>query len=142
MMPARMATEIRKVIEVVAAIILDGAGKVLAVKCPDHKHNGGWEFPGGKMEPGESPQEALHREIAEELDVDISVGELLHTIEWDYPAFHLRMHCFPSRIERGTMQLREHTDARWLDAANLNSVDWLPADVDVLPRVSSLLICD
>lgn len=134
-----MGTETRKIIEVVAAVILDAAGKVLAVKCPDHKHSGGWEFPGGKIEPGETPQAALHREIGEELGVQILVGELLHIVEWDYPAFRLRMHCFPCRMVGGTLQLREHTEARWLDTATLGSVDWLPADVEALPYVAALL---
>ena len=128
-----------RIVEVVAAIILNGGNRVLAVKCADHKHSGGWEFPGGKIEPGEAPQAAVVREIAEELNLQVTVGELLHTIEWDYPAFHLRMQCYVCRVVGGELQLREHTDARWLDAAALNSVAWLPADVDVLPHVAALL---
>lgn len=128
-----------RTVEVVAAIIIDAAGRVLAVKCPDSKHGGGWEFPGGKIEPGEAPVAAIAREIQEELGVQIKVGELLHTIEWDYPTFHLSMRCFVSRILSGNMQLREHTEARWLEAASLDSVAWLPADVDVLPHVSRYL---
>ena len=135
----REMIESRKVIEVVAAIILDAAGQVLAVKCPEHKHGGGWEFPGGKIEPGETPQEAATREIQEELGVQIEVGRLVHTVEWDYPAFHLSMQCFAARIRGGTLQLREHTDSRWLNAATLHTVDWLPADVDLLPHVERLL---
>lgn len=128
-----------RTLEVVAAVILDAAGNVLAVKCPEHKHNGGWEFPGGKIEPGESPRAALAREIAEELGVQVDVAELLHTVEWDYPAFHLRMFCYVSHICGGTLTLREHTEARWLPASSLLSVDWLPADVVLLPYVDTLL---
>ncbi len=128
-----------KIVEVVAAIILDGAGRVLAVKCPEHKHGGGWEFPGGKIEPGEAARDAVAREIREELGVQVEVGKLLHTIEWDYPTFHLSMQCFVCRIATGELQLREHTEARWLDAGSLDSVPWLPADVDVLPHVAILL---
>lgn len=139
MMPVDMGNELRRTVEVVAAIMLDDAGRVLAVKCPPHKHSGGWEFPGGKIEPGETPADALKREICEELGVEIGVGELLYTVEWDYPAFHLRMHCLVSRIVRGNLQLREHTEARWLGADALESVDWLPADVAALPHVAVLL---
>ena len=139
MMFADMEYAPRRTIEVVAAIILNGGGCVLAVKCPPQKHGGGWEFPGGKIEAGESPREALIREIREELGVEIEVGNLLHLVEWDYPAFHLRMHCLLSRICRGELQLREHTESRWLDASALNSVEWLPADVEVLPYVAAAL---
>lgn len=132
-------TDTRKTIEVVAAVIVNDSGDVLAVKCPDTKHGGGWEFPGGKIEPGEAPQAAVVREIQEELGVRVSVDELLHVVEWDYPAFHLSMNCYISRIQQGTMQLREHTEARWLDAASLYSVAWLPADIDVLPHVAAYL---
>lgn len=128
-----------RVAAVVAAVIVDGSGHVLAVKCPEHKHGGGWEFPGGKIEPGEEPTAAVVREIAEELGVQVAVGELLHTIEWDYPAFHLSMQCYVCRILCGELQLREHSEARWLGADSLQSVPWLPADVDVLPYVAALL---
>lgn len=130
---------IYKTIEVVAAVILDGAGSVLALKCSDSKFNGGWEFAGGKIEPGESPQAALAREISEELGLQIRVEQLIHTVERDYPTFHLRLHCFACYIEGGELQLREHTDARWLTADSLNCVSWLPADEDVLPYVAELL---
>lgn len=134
-----MMNQARKVIDVVAAVIMNASGQVLAVKCPEHKHGGGWEFPGGKIEPGEAPQDATAREIREELGVQIDVGEMLHTVEWDYPAFHLSMQCFTAQITGGALQLREHTDSRWLNAASLRSVDWLPADVDLLPHVERLL---
>ncbi len=132
-------SEQRKTVEVVAAIITDGAGRVLATQCPPHKHGGGWEFPGGKIEPAETPQDAVRREIQEELSVTVAVGELLHTIEWDYPAFHLRMFCYACRIEQGTLQLHEHTAYRWLRADELYSLPWLPADVDALPVVQKWL---
>ena len=128
-----------KTVEVVAAIILDGAGRVLALKCAESKFDGGWEFPGGKIEPGESAQQALGREIAEELGLQIRVDQHIYTVERDYPAFHLRLHCFACFIEGGELQLREHTDSRWLSADFLNSVRWLPADEDVLPYVAELL---
>lgn len=128
-----------KTVEVVAAVILDGAGSVLALKCNDSKFNGGWEFAGGKIEPGELPQAALVREISEELGLQIRVEQLIYTVERDYPAFHLRLHCYACFIEGGELQLREHTDARWLTVDSLHSVSWLPADEDVLPYVAELL---
>ena len=131
--------EERRTIEVVAAVISDGAGRVLATQCPPHKHNGGWEFPGGKIEPGEAPQAAVVREIREELGVTVQVGELLHTIEWDYPAFHLRMFCYACIITQGQIQLREHTAYCWASAADLPNIPWLPADVDALPAVAAWL---
>ncbi len=128
-----------RTVEVVAAVILDGEGRVLAFKCPESKFNGGWEFPGGKIEPGETPQQALAREIHEELDLHIRVEQCIHTVERDYPAFHLRLHCFACFICGGRLQLREHTDSRWLSLDTLDSVSWLPADEDVLPYVAELL---
>ena len=138
-LPGVTGSEIRRTVYVVAAVVLDDSGRVLAVQCPPHKHQGGWEFPGGKIEPGESPQAALRREIAEELGVQIEVGELLHIVEWDYPAFHLSMQCFTCRAGQEPLQLREHAAARWLSAVELDSVPWLPADVDLLPHVAALL---
>lgn len=134
-----MAQSALRTVNVVAALILDAANRVLAVKCADHKHGGGWEFPGGKVEPGETPQTALAREISEELAVQITVGGLLHTVEMDYPAFHLSMQCYICRQCGGSLQLREHTDFCWLSAGELGSVSWLPADVEVLPHVAALL---
>lgn len=128
-----------KTVEVVAAVILDGAGRVLALKCVESKFDGGWEFPGGKIEPGESAQQALGREIAEELGLQIRVEQRIYTVERDYPAFLLRLHCFACFIEGGELQLREHTEARWLTADSLDRVRWLPADEDVLPYVAELL---
>ena len=127
-----MAAELNT-IEVVAGVIRNEAGEVLATRCPLHKHNGGWEFPGGKIEPGEQPQAAVVRELQEELNVRVQVGSLLHTIEWDYPTFHLRMFCYACTLVGGELALREHTESRWLNRESLHSVDWLPADVDLLP---------
>ncbi len=127
-----------KTVEVVAGLVMEG-GRVLATQCAPHKHGGGWEFPGGKLEPGEQPQEAVVRELAEELDVCVEAGELLCTVEWDYPTFHLRMYCLECRLVSGTIRLREHADARWLSADELHSVDWLPADVEVLAALEGRL---
>lgn len=127
-----------KTVEVVAGLVIKG-GRVLATQCAPHKHGGGWEFPGGKLEPGEQSQEAVVRELAEELDVCVEPGELLCTVEWDYPTFHLRMFCLECRLVSGTIRLREHADARWLCADELGSVDWLPADVEVLAALERRL---
>ena len=95
----------------------------------------GWEFPGGKMEAGETLEEALKREIREELSTEISVDEFLCTVEYDYPAFHLTMHCFWCHIESGSLTLKEHEAAKWLSMNNLDSVEWLPADLEVVKRI-------
>jgi 8-oxo-dGTP diphosphatase len=124
-----------KTVEVVAAVIYDDEGRVLATQCAPHKHNGGWEFPGGKIEPGEDARDAVAREIQEELNVQVKVGQLIHTIEWDYPTFHLRMYCYACRILGGELQLREHVACRWLSKETLDTVNWLPADVDLLPHL-------
>lgn len=99
----------------------------------------GWEFPGGKVEPGESPEDALRREIREELEVDINVGDLIETIEYDYPAFHLSMKCFACTIAGGSPHLLEHEAAKWLTSMQLCSVDWLPADVTLIPKIEKML---
>ena len=127
-----------KTVEVVAALVIKD-DRVLATRCAPHKQGGGWEFPGGKLEPGELPQDAVVRELAEELDVCVEAGELLCTVEWDYPTFHLRMHCLECRLISGTIRLREHADARWLSVEELRSVDWLPADVEVLAALEQRL---
>ena len=128
-----------KQIEVVAAIIHDGEGRIFATQRGYGDYKDGWEFPGGKMEPGESPEEALRREIWEELETRIVVERLVQTVEYDYPnlangraAFHLKMHCFWCHIESGALVLKEHEAARWLSKDLLDSVDWLPADLIVV----------
>lgn len=127
---------LRKSIEVVAAVIVR-EGRVLATQRGYGEQKGGWEFPGGKCEAGESLPEALEREIREELSCGISVGKLLQTVEYDYPAFHLRMHCFLCCLCSGEPILNEHQAARWLAPAELDSVAWLPADLAVLPAVKA-----
>lgn len=127
-----------KTIEVTAAIIIK-EGKVFATQRGYGDWKGWWEFPGGKMEPGETPQEALRREIREELDAEIEIGELLETVEWDYPSFHLRMHCFLCSLISESMHLNEHEDATWLSAETLDSVKWLPADEGLIPKIASAL---
>ncbi|MGL6197426.1 MAG: (deoxy)nucleoside triphosphate pyrophosphohydrolase [Lachnospiraceae bacterium] len=127
-----------KTIEVVAAIICKG-GKVFATKRGYGDFKGGWEFPGGKLEDGETPEKALVREIEEELQTQISVGQLVDTIEYDYPDFHLTMHCYICEIVKGDLVLVEHSAAKWLGKAELNSVDWLPADLDIIEKVKLIL---
>lgn len=121
----------RKHIEVVAAIIVKG-NKVFATQRGYGEWKDWWEFPGGKMEPSESPEVALKREIREELATEIEVGELLTTVEYDYPKFHLTMHCYLCSVVRGKLSLLEHEDARWLSLEELNFIKWLPADVEVV----------
>ena len=127
-----------KTIEVVAAIILkDGA--IFATQRGYGDFKGWWEFPGGKVEAGEGPREALIREIREELNAEISVGELLETVEWDYPNFHLTMHCFVCTMLSASMHLVEHDAAAWLTKDQLYSVKWLPADEGILAKIERLL---
>jgi len=126
-----------KRIEVVAAIILH-EGKIFVTQRGYGDWKDWWEFPGGKMEPGESQQAALVREIREELATEISVGEKLCTVEYDYPKFHLTMHCFLCSVVSGELSLLEHEDARWLSRVDLDSVKWLPADLDVVARLKCL----
>ena len=128
-----------KSINVVAAIIRDG-NKIFATQRGYGDYKDGWEFPGGKIEQGETPQQALAREIKEELDTDIVVGNLLTTIEYDYPAFHLSMQCFWCRIVEGTPVLKEHEAARWLDIEHIDSVDWLPADQTIISLIKDKMI--
>ena len=128
-----------KVVRVVAAIIIEG-DKVFATQRGYGEFKGGWEFPGGKIESCETPQEALVREIREELETEIEVRELLHTVEYDYPEFHLSMGCYWCTVLSGHLTLKEHESARWLRFDELDMVDWLPADrivVRLLSRISS-----
>ena len=125
-----------KTIRVVAAVIKK-ENKIFCARRGYGDFKGYWEFPGGKIEDGETPQEALIREIKEELDVDISVGKMIKTIEYDYPEFHLSMDCFWCELISGEIELKEHEDAKWLDKGNIYSVDWLPADkvlIDIIRK--------
>ena len=127
-----------KTIEVVAAVIIKD-GKVFATQRGYGQWKDWWEFPGGKIEPGECPQEALVREIREELDAEIEVGGLLETVEWDYPDFHLTMHCFICRLLSDSLHLNEHEDATWLTRETLDSVQWLPADLGVVGKIGGMV---
>ena len=124
-----------KQIEVVAAIIHDDQGRIFATQRGYGEWKDWWEFPGGKMEEGEKPEEALKREIWEELETDIVVEQLVDTVEWDYPQFHLTMHCYLCHVESGHLVLKEHEAARWLGKDELESVDWLPADRDLVRKL-------
>lgn len=127
-----------KTVKVVAAIIID-EGKVFATQRGYGEFKDGWEFPGGKVEEGETPQEALVREIKEELDTEIEVGELLDTVEYDYPKFHLSMDCFICKIKSGDLVLKEHEAAKWLTKEILDSVEWLPADEGLIEKLKELV---
>ena len=127
-----------KTIEVVAAIIVKDR-KIFATQRGYGEWQGWWEFPGGKIESGECPKEALVREIREELDAEIEVGDLLETVEWDYPGFHLTMHCFICSLISESMHLNEHEAAAWLTRETLRSVKGLPADEGLMPLIENLL---
>ena len=127
-----------KHIEVGAAIIRRG-NEIFATQRGYGEFKDWWEFPGGKIEPGESPQQALVREIREELDATIEVGELLQTVEWDYPTFHLTLHCFWCELTCEALHLNEHEAASWLDREHLRSVKWLPADYGILDEIDRVL---
>lgn len=127
-----------KRVEVVAAVLIHN-NLVFACQRGYGEFKDMWEFPGGKVEPGESPEDALCREIREELEVDINVGDLIETIEYDYPAFHLSMKCFACTIAGGSPHLLEHEAAKWLTSMQLCSVDWLPADVTLIPKIEKML---
>lgn len=127
-----------KTIRVVAAVIRKN-NRIFATQRGYGEFKDGWEFPGGKIEPGEMPRQALVREIREELDTEINVGELIETIEYDYPTFHLSMDCFWCTVVEGSLELKEHEAARWLDRENLYSVDWLPADTGLIAKIEKLL---
>ena len=123
-----------KTVRVVAGIIIED-GKVFATQRGYGEFKDGWEFPGGKIEEGETPQDALKREIMEELDTEITVGELIDTIEYDYPTFHLSMDCFWAEVITGHLVLKEAEAAKWLTKEQLDSVDWLPADVTLIDKI-------
>ena len=128
-----------KTVKVVAAVITasneNGEKMIFATQRGYGEFKDGWQFPGGKVEPGETPQAALKREIMEELETEIEVGDLIETIEYDYPTFHLSMDCFWAQIVKGDLVLREHEAAKWLTKEQLESVDWLPADLGLVEKV-------
>lgn len=127
-----------KTLRVVAAVIRD-ENKIFATQRGYGEFKDRWEFPGGKIEAEETPQQALKREIQEELDTEISVGDLIDTIEYDYPEFHLSMDCFWCEILKGDLVLREHEAARWLDKNTIDGVDWLPADITLVDKIKNKL---
>ena len=127
-----------KTVKVVAAIICDDMkekNKIFATARGYGELKGGWEFPGGKVEPGETPQQALIREIIEELDTEIKVGERIDTVEYDYPTFHLSMDCFWAEVKEGHLELKEAEAAKWLTKDQLDSVTWLPADILLIDQI-------
>lgn len=130
-----------KTVRVVAAVIKatneNGEPIIFATQRGYGDFKGGWEFPGGKIEEGETPLEALKREIMEELDTEISIGELIDTVEYDYPTFHLSMDCFWCEIVKGDLVLKEHEAAMWLDEESISSVNWLPADKELINKVKN-----
>lgn len=127
-----------KVIKVVAAVIMED-NKIFATQRGYGDFKGGWEFPGGKIDEGETPEEALMREIKEELDIEIEVKELLYTVEYDYPRFHLSMDCFICSIKSGDLILKEHEAAQWLTKETLDSVEWLPADLKLIDKLREMI---
>ncbi len=127
-----------KTTKVVAAVIVN-EGKIFATQRGYGEFKGGWEFPGGKVEPGEMPEDAIVREIREELDTEIEAGQKIDTVEYDYPQFHLSMDCFICAVKTGELFLKEHDDAKWLTVDTLYSVGWLPADQQLIPKVEEYL---
>ena len=125
-------------IRVVAAVIRN-ENRIFATQRGYGEYKDGWEFPGGKIEEGETPEQALKREIMEELDTEITVGELIDTIEYDYPNFHLSMDCFWCELVSGDLTLKEHEAAKWLDKNTLGSVSWLPADITLIDKIKAVL---
>lgn len=128
-----------KTIRVVAAIIVE-KGKVFATQRGYGDFKGGWEFPGGKVEPGEVPEDAIVREIEEELDTEVEVVDLLDTVEYDYPTFHLSMDCFICKIKSGRLVLKEHEDSKWLGIKEMYLINWLPADLLLIEKIEEYII--
>lgn len=132
-----------KTVNVVAAIIKgkndNGEPIIFSTQRGYGDFKGGWEFPGGKVEPGETPEQALAREIMEELDTEITVGEYIDTIEYDYPTFHLSMRCYWCEVVSGELKLKEAEAAKWLTKETIDSVEWLPADITIIARVKEML---
>ena len=128
---------IRVVAPIIKAVNNNGEPIVFATQRGYGDLKGGWEFPGGKIEKGETPQKALKREIMEELETEITVGELIDTIEYDYPTFHLSMDCFWAEIVSGDLVLTEHAAAKWLTKGELDSVEWLPADITLIDKIKA-----
>lgn len=131
-----------KTIRVAAAVICDdmeNPAKIFATAKGYGEFKGQWEFPGGKIEAGESAQEALVREIMEELDTEIEVGAMIHTIEYDYPNFHLSMDCFLAKVKAGSLTLKEAQASRWLTRSELYEVQWLPADISLIEILENIL---
>ncbi len=132
-----------RTVKVAAAVITrsdeQGNQMVFSTRRGYGDFKGGWEFPGGKIEAGETPQQALKREIEEELNTEIEVGEYITTIEYDYPAFHLSMDCFWCRVIKGKLELKEHEAAKWLTKEQLDSVEWLPADLSIISLIAGAL---
>lgn len=137
-MSEQVQTASRKIVEVVAAVIFDPEGRIFATQRGYGEWKDWWEFPGGKMERGETPQQALRREIREELDAEIEVGALLRTIEYDYPTFHLTMHCYRCTLADRHLTLLEHEAAQWLRPNELHTVRWLPADDDLINELANV----
>lgn len=132
----------KQVINVVAAVICDDINaqkKIFATQRGYGEFKGGWEFPGGKVEKGETAQEALKREIMEELATEIKVGDYIETVEYDYPKFHLSMKCFWCEVVLGSLELKEHEAARWLEKEQLYDVEWLPADVSLVEKIREMV---
>jgi 8-oxo-dGTP diphosphatase len=127
-----------KIVRVVAAVIIN-KDKVFATQRGYGEYKDGWEFPGGKIEPGETPEEAIVREIKEELEAEIEPVRLIDTVEYDYPGFHLSMDCFLCRLKSENIVLKEHEAARWLDKSSLYDVEWLPADLGLIENIKTLL---
>ena len=123
----------------VVAAIIKSINCIFATQRAHGTFAGGWEFPGGKIEPGETPEEALVREIREELDTEISVDSLLETVEYDYPTFHLSMKCYWGSVVSGDLVLKEHAAAKWLSKEELFDVEWLPADIELIKKIQEIM---